>query len=353
MNINNVHFFSIKDRYFAYDISGTFCFEVDQIALTVLPEILAGTKDGIVEKYRHIYSSDQIRESVQESKEVVDKILSNTKPERRHDCLQDKISGISLHVSHDCNMNCSYCYADAGTFGGNQMLMTSEVMRKAIDFTFAGSGNTEEVRIAFFGGEPLLNFGLINDAVSYSKDRAAKYGKMINFGMTTNATLLTKKIIDFLVKENFSMLFSIDGPSIIHNKMRKFKGGKGSHSQVLRNIKEYMRLGSNGFTVRGTFTRSTPNFSEQVVFLNEQGFRSISVEPAQLHESNPLSIYSGGMLLRAKSEYDKLASIYIEMLVKDKPISFFHFDHYLRKMIQPSRQGFCSHYPRWQDFPLF
>jgi uncharacterized protein len=239
--------------------------------------------------------------------------------------------------------------------------MSRQIMQKAIDFTFAHSGDSKSVNIGFFGGEALLNFKLICEAVEYAKKEANTLNKRVTFSLASNATLLTAGIMDFISRENFSLLFSLDGPQKIHDRMRISRNGENTHSVVLRKIKKYARGYSESFTVRGTFTKTTPNFSEQVIYLNDQGFKSISVEPAQLAENNPHSISNYSDMQRIMLEYDKLADIYLERIRKGKPLHFFHFDNCLRKLLNPSPShtecgagsGYIAVAPDGNIFPCF
>lgn len=361
MQISNIYFFSIRGRYFAYDINTTFCCELDDIALTILPELVSGNKDDLKEKYADIYPKSQLQKCIRECKELFELgYFKLNYPEYKHP-VQNNVSALCLHISHNCNLNCEYCYADAGAFGGKRQLMSRQVMLRAIDFAFNHSGKNKSINVGFFGGEPLLNFKLIREAVQSAKNIAKESGKNVSFSMTTNATLLTPDIMDFLKKENFSLLFSIDGPQKIHDRMRKTKNNKCTHSIVLKNVKEYMNHYSDEFTVRGTFTRTTPNFSEQVIYLNSQGFRSISVEPAQLDENNPHSISTQGEIARILFEYDKLAVIYLQKIIEGKPLHFFHFDYYLKKLLYPQPThtecgagcGYIAVAPDGRIFPCF
>jgi uncharacterized protein len=335
MQPKGIYFFSVRDKYFAYDINSTYCVELDRISLTILPELLSGVRKGLEEKYTHVYSLSQIRRCIKECKGLLKSGSFGTQSIPYKHTIQNNISSICLHIAHKCNLTCEYCYADAGSFGGKRALMSRDVMKKAVDFALANSGSIKEINIGFFGGEPLLNFNLICECAEYAKEKAAKHSKQITFSMASNALLLTQKIMDFISKENFSLLFSLDGPQKIHDRMRRFPSGQGTHYHALKNIKEYFNHYSEDFTVRGTFTRTTPNFSDQVIFLNEQGFKSISVEPAQLAINNPHSISTCGDISRILREYDRLSDVYIENFNKDRPLHFFHFDNYLKKLLNP------------------
>lgn len=361
MGLDRAHFFTVQEKHFVCDILTTQCFRLDSIGLSVLPELLAGTLDNLEEKYAGAYTKGDLRKCIRECKEILRLgHFTASAPPYSHS-IYDHVASLCLHVSHHCNLNCEYCYADAGSFGGKRSLMSREVMRKAIDFAFINSGDIEELDIGFFGGEPLLNFHVIQEAVAYARDRAHHLKKRARFSMSTNATLLSRPIMDFIHQENFSLLFSLDGPESIHDKMRKDWKGRGTHACVLRNIRTFAKRYSPEFTVRGTFTRTTPNFTDQVLFLNDQGFRSVSVEPAQLAPIHPYSITRAVELCRVKGEFDRLANVYVERLRREKPISFFHFDYCLKKLLVPqpthttcgAAGGFIAVTPDGRIFPCF
>jgi len=331
----SVHYFSIKERCFIYDIETAACAKVDPMALSILPLMLQGDSDNIVEEFAHLYPISHLKECVQECTDLLDSGMFNVGSKPYKPSIQENILSLCLHISHKCNMACEYCYAEEGTFGRPSELMSKDVMLKAIDFAFEHNKNGRELRISFFGGEPMLNFGLIQEGVAYAKKKGAEQNKKVRFSTTSNATLLDESKKEFLKREKFGLIFSLDGPQSVHDRMRKFKSGNGTHDLVLKNVTDFRDRYSDQFTIRGTFTRTTPNFSDQVVFLNDLGFISISVEPAQLEDTNPHAITTQSDLLRVKLEYDKLADIYLERFDQGNLIHFFHFDYVLRKLLSP------------------
>jgi uncharacterized protein len=110
------------------------------------------------------------------------------------------VSFIALFLAQTCNLACTYCYGQAGTYGGSG-LMSAETARKAVDWLMENSGGIKQVRVAFFGGEPLLNLPVLWETVSYAKEQAARHSKEVSFGMTTNATLLDDEIVAYLKQE--------------------------------------------------------------------------------------------------------------------------------------------------------
>lgn len=149
------------------------------------------------------------------------------------------VFNIALFVAQECNMNCVYCYGEGGQYAG-QGFMSEETAFTAVDWLMVNSKGTEKLNISFFGGEPLLNFPLIQKTVEYSKRRASEYGKTITYSMTTNGSLLTDEIIIFLRDEKFDVLISFDGPPSIQNSQRPFSDGSPSYPVVYANIQKLL-----------------------------------------------------------------------------------------------------------------
>ncbi len=335
MQAQDICFFTVRGKCFAYDVHSTACTQLEPVALTVLPELIHGNGDGLEERLSGLCPRPQLKAAIRQCRQLLDSGVFGGPRKRYRHRIQDKLLGLCLHVAHRCNLRCAYCYADAGSFGRERRLMTSQVLRKAIDFGLQHTARRANLDIGFFGGEPLLNFARIREGVEYARRRAVASGKRVSFSMTSNATLLTPEIMEFLVTERFSLIFSLDGPAAIHDRMRRTAGGSATHAQALRNILTYQKKYGGHFTVRGTFTRLTPDFSRQVLFLNRMGFPSVSVEPSQIAASDPLSISAEADMVRIKLEYDKLADIYLDRFRQGRPLTFFHFDHALRKLLNP------------------
>ncbi len=358
---NGVHYFSVKGRWFAYDTASTSCAELDDVALTVLPEILSGRRAGLARKYAHVYAASELRECVEECAALVDRgLFGAPAPAYRHR-IHDQVGAVCLHVAHDCNLRCGYCFAKTGGYGGRRRLMSSAVMRRSVDFAFAHSGALERMNIGFFGGEPLMNFPLVREAVAYARVKGAAMGKTATFSLASNAMALGPSIMEFLHRERFSLLFSLDGPRTVHDRLRTTRTGRGSHAVAEKRILDYRRRFADEFTVRGTFTRTTPNFADQVLYLNDRGFSSVSVEPAQLDAAVPHSMTTPGEIARVLHEYDRLADLYVERFDRGRALHFFHFDHVLRKLLEPrpthtecgAGSGYIAVAPDGSIFPCF
>ncbi len=265
----------------------------------------------------------ELHELVEQDMLFTKSYLEDVKPER---LLDSVVKSLCLHISHDCNMGCKYCFAGQGEFGGPKMHMSIEVGQKALDFLLDNSGNKRSCEVDFFGGEPLLNWRTIEALVDYGKTQAAKKNKKINFTLTTNGLLLNPQIEEFLNNEQISVVISLDGRKEVHNQMRPLRSGKGSHEHIIDKAKSLVasRKGINYF-IRGTYTHNNLDFAEDVLFLADQGFTEISLEPvvALPDESYALREEDKEQL---KEQYNFLACEYWKRKIAGKPFNFFHFN---------------------------
>lgn len=160
------------------------------------------------------------------------------------------IQNVTLQVTQQCNLRCKYCVYSGSylTRTHSEKTMPWEIAKRSIDFLLGHSMDTENPTIGFYGGEPLLNFKLIKKAVNYALEQFE--GKKVDFGMTTNGTLFNDEILEFLEKNRFHLLISLDGPRHIHDSNRVFAiNGKGTFDTIIKNIdyikKKYRELYKN------------------------------------------------------------------------------------------------------------
>lgn len=231
---------------------------------------------------------------------------------------------LCLNICHDCNMRCGYCFADGGSYHTARDYMTLEVAKSAVDFLIANSGGRKNLEIDFFGGEPLLNLGVVKDTVEYAKSRGAESGKQFSFTLTTNCVLLDDETIDYLNKEMYNVVLSIDGRKQTHDSVRKSLDNT-TYEKIAGNIKRFRAArGDKSYYVRGTFTARNLDFAEDILALNDMGFDQISVEPVVLPESSPLAIRDSH-IETIKEEYSRFANIYLDRRQSEKSFNFFHF----------------------------
>ena len=235
------------------------------------------------------------------------------------------IKAMCLHIAHDCNLRCEYCFAAKGDFGQGRKLMPLETAKAAIDFLLENSGTRRNLELDFFGGEPLMNFDVVKETVRYARSREKEYGKNFRFTITTNGLLLDDDKIDFINREMSNVVLSIDGRKEINDQLRVTPGGKGSYDVI---VPKYQRLverrGDKDYYVRGTFTRLNPDFTKDVLHLYELGFDQISIEPVVSDPHLPYALTEED-IPAVFAEYERLAQTIIELKRKGSKINFFHF----------------------------
>ena len=142
------------------------------------------------------------------------------------------VKALCLHIAHDCNLACKYCFAEEGEYHGRRALMSYEVGKKALDFLIKNSGNRRNLEVDFFGGEPLMNWQVAKDLVAYGREQEKIHNKHFRFTITTNGVLLNDEIQEFVNKEMDNVVLSLDGRKEINDQMRPFRNGKGSYERI-------------------------------------------------------------------------------------------------------------------------
>ena len=147
------------------------------------------------------------------------------------------VKALCLHIAHDCNLACKYCFAEEGEYHGRRALMSYEVGKKALDFLIANSGSRRNLEVDFFGGEPLMNWQVVKDLVAYGREQEKLHDKHFRFTVTTNGVLLNDEIQDFINKEMDNVVLSLDGRKEVNDFMRPFRNGKGSYDLMVPKYK--------------------------------------------------------------------------------------------------------------------
>ena len=263
--------------------------------------------------------TELVREGKLFTKDIYEPIIEDVKKRKT------VVKALCLHIAHDCNLACKYCFAEEGEYHGRRALMSYEVGKKALDFLIANSGSRRNLEVDFFGGEPLMNWQVVKDLVAYGREQEKLHDKHFRFTVTTNGVLLNDEIQDFINKEMDNVVLSLDGRKEVNDFMRPFRNGKGSYDLI---VPKFQKLADSRdqerYYVRGTFTRNNLDFSEDVKHFAELGFKQMSIEPVVGDESEPYAIQKED-LPKIFEEYDKLAKYMIEREKEGKGFNFFHF----------------------------
>ena len=236
------------------------------------------------------------------------------------------IKALCLHVSHDCNLRCKYCFASTGDFGtGRRMTMDFDVAKKAIDFVVERSGARRNIEIDFFGGEPLMAFDTVKKTVDYARSLEAEKNKKFRFTITTNGILLNDDAIDYINENMDNCVLSLDGRREVNDDMRPTINGKGSYDIIMPKFKKLVaQRGDKDYYVRGTFTGKNLDFTNDVLAIADEGFEQLSVEPVTSPEGTGYDI-SEKDLPRIGEEYEKLCDVIQKRRKEGKWFNFFHF----------------------------
>lgn len=327
----DIHKFIQGGDYYVIDVNSGAIHVIDKLVYDILDEDKLKSLDKILKIFKNKYKKEDIIEAYSEIQYLIKSGMLYSKDlykgiAEENNNTPSFIKALCLNIAHDCNLRCKYCFADEGEYKGKRELMPPEIGKKAIDFVIEKSGPRKNIEVDLFGGEPLMAFDTIRDIVEYAKKQEKLHHKNIRFTMTTNATLLNNKIMEYLDKNMGNIVLSIDGRKEVNDRVRVRADGTGSFDAILPKIKKMveMRDKSKQYYARGTFTRENTDFFEDIKFLADQGFDEISVEPVVLPNKNPLSLREEDLPIIFK-QYDKL---YEEMLNRNKNRKNFRFYHF-------------------------
>lgn len=235
------------------------------------------------------------------------------------------VKALCLHMAHDCNLRCKYCFAGEGNYHGEKSLMSPDVARKAIDFVIENSGNRRNIEIDFFGGEPLLNLETVKRTVEYAREREKSANKRFRFTITTNGLLLNDEIMEYLNETMDNIVLSLDGRREVNDAMRVRRDGSGCYDTVVPKFRKMVSIRKEkDYYIRGTFTQNNLDFSEDVMHMADLGFDQLSIEPVVLPDGSGLEIRKEH-LPKIFSEYERLALRLSELRKQGRKVNFFHF----------------------------
>lgn len=282
--------------------------------------------EEVQDRFEGKAGAQRLTEVWQEIKELKDNqvlysddILWDTYPEEN---LHKGLKAICLHVAHDCNLRCEYCFASKGDYKTGRTLMSKETAFKALDYLVEHSGARKHIEVDFFGGEPLMNFDVIKATVEYGRSLEKKTGKKFFFTMTTNAFHVTLEQAEFLNEQMGNIVISLDGRPEVNDRMRKNIAGKGSYADIVKNAKLIVDgRGDKQYFIRGTFTSFNKDFSQDVRHIRSLGFKEISIEPVT-GKGSPLHIKQEDVN-DILNEYERFA---VEYANSDTDYRFYHFN---------------------------
>ena len=325
-----VHQYKNNGYNIVLDVNSGAIHVVDDVTYDVIELFEDNSAKEIIEKLVDRYPQTEIEEAIQEVNELKDNeelFTEDTYKERIIDFKkrQTVVKALCLHIAHDCNLACRYCFAEEGEYHGRRALMSYETGKQALDFLIANSGSRRNLEVDFFGGEPLMNWDVVKQLVAYGREQEKLHDKHFRFTLTTNGVLLNDEIMEFANKEMDNVVLSIDGRKEVHDRMRPFRKGAGSYDLIVPKFQKFAESRNQmNYYVRGTFTHNNLDFAEDVKHLADLGFEQISVEPvvAAPEESYAITEEDIPAILE---EYDELARELLKRKKEGRGVNFFHF----------------------------
>ncbi len=317
-----------KDGYqIVLDINSGSIHVVDPLIYQLIDDYPNPEEEKLIDRYKDHpeYDEQIVKLGLKEINQLIEKnLLFSEKPKKPYQ-FNHVVKALCLHIAHDCNIRCEYCFAAQGNFKGDNLLMNNEVGEKAIDFLIKNSGNRRNLEVDFFGGEPLLNFDVVKHLVFYGKEKAKFHHKNLRFTITTNGTLLNEENRKFINEHMANVVLSIDGTKETNDRMRYYANKKGTYEDILPKLQLMVEeRGEKDYYLRGTFTKYNVDFAKDVLHFSDLGFKNLSIEPVVADKTEQYALTEED-LPKIFEEYDKLEEAYFQRLNTDKTFEFFHF----------------------------
>ena len=328
-----IHRYQKKGLNFVLDVNSGAVHLLDDISYAVsglLDENMGDTCPQSIIDALSDYTADEIREAYDELYELKKAGQLFAQDDyidvSRYIPVNAPVKALCLHVAHDCNLRCKYCFASTGDFGQGRKIMPPEIAKKAIDFVIARSGVRHNIEVDFFGGEPLMAWDTVTQTVDYARSLEEKYNKKFRFTITTNGLLLDEDKRKYINENMDNCVLSLDGRREVNDEFRKTVAGTGSYDTIVPKFKALVdeRDPNLDYYARGTFTSHNLDFAEDVLSIADAGFDRLSVEPVTADPGCGYDLTEDD-LPKIEAEYDRLTDIMLERKKEGKPFTFFHF----------------------------
>lgn len=238
---------------------------------------------------------------------------------------QGVVKAICLHVAHDCNLACKYCFAGKGEYDGPKGLMSFETGKRALDFLIEQSGTRKNLEVDFFGGEPLMNWEVCKKLVEYGREQEKIHNKNFRFTLTTNGLLINDDVIEFCNREMGNVVLSLDGRKSTNDAMRVSRNGAGSYDLIIDKFKKFAdSRNQENYYMRGTYTHNNLDFSKDIIHMADMGFKELSIEPVVCSPDEPYALKDSDLPI-LKEQYQILADEMLKRYRKGNGFTFYHY----------------------------
>ncbi len=343
LQLSEVHKFRGSEVNFAYLVPSGGIVALDGISSAILNclERTPLSRESLIEELvAEGHQQQEIEESIDELQDVR-AIQMGERVYEPSQALPDDfpLQSIVLNVTNQCNLSCQYCYEfgedKIATPEGKKKFMDLDTAQASVDYLFAESQGRPSVHLTFFGGETLMNFPLMKQVVTYARQRAAELGRSIEFSLTTNATLLSSTIIEFLAEHGIGVTVSMDGPKVMQGKFRIFANGKGSYDIMKPKVEELIaKHRQRPVGARVTLTSGAMDVKRIYQHLkHELGFHEVAFAPVTTSPDRLYSIGEPGMD-SVLAQFCDLADEYLEFALRGEHHGFSNVSDTLAELHQ-------------------
>ena len=349
--LGEFHAFEGGGRQYLYLVPAGAIFELYSAASTVISLLSEGaaTPEELMEKLRQRdFAAGDAAELIEELFLARVIVARESTSDTGRDTAREPVENppadfplqtLVMNLTNQCNLSCQYCYEfgedKVATPEGKPKFMDLATAKASVDFLLDQSSGRKAVHITFFGGETLMNFPLLKQVVTYAGQRAAEQGRHIDFSLTTNATLLTPTIIEFLSQNHIGVTVSMDGPPELHDKLRVFANGKGSYDIIAPRVRALIQgHRTRPITARVTLTNGVTDVVrifrhlKQDLGFHEVGFAPVTTSPNQLYAINATGMDS------VLDQFHKLADEYLEYALRGESHGFSNVSDTLAELCQ-------------------
>lgn len=324
-----IHKYCQNGTYMLLDVNSGIINVIDKMTYDVLDVYDGTNKEAVYRAFADTYGTQELGETLEELDELIKEELLFAPMCQSFEVVAKErpiVKSLCLNIAHDCNLRCQYCFASQGDYDTHKReLMSFDVAKHAVDLLILSTeGKRQHCEIDFFGGEPLMNFGVVKQTIAYIREQEKKHNKVFKLSLTTNGMLLDPEKVRFLTDNHISLILSLDGRPEVHDRMRPCAGGGGSYKKCAENLAYAVshRRGEE-YYVRGTFTKYNLDFTEDVAHMADLGFDGLSMEPVVGDEASYAITEED--LPRIYEEYDRLTVFYLQRYFSGHPIIYYHF----------------------------
>lgn len=328
-----IHQYKLNGYNIVIDQNSGSVHSVDDVAYDIIRLVDEGAED-IYGEMKNLYpdlTEEDVRETLQDIDELrrdgrlfSEDIFRDLAPQMKRK--QSVLKAICLHVAHDCNMDCMYCFAGKGEYNGEKGLMSLETGKKAIDFLVENSHGRKNLEVDFFGGEPLLNWEVCKELVRYGRSFEKEHNKNFRFTLTTNGLLVDDDVIDFCNREMSNVVLSLDGTPETNDRARRTRNGKPTYDLIIDKFRDFAeKRGQKDYYVRGTYTKYNTDFAKDIIHMADLGFRELSMEPVVCESTMPYALGEEDLPV-LKKNYEILAEEMIKRYREGRGFNFYHYN---------------------------